>query len=81
MMTTTRQARFWVYLNSPTRIKINAGQRLNWHKWEKTDEGFSSEAHTWEFDGEVVTEEATFDGRDCDGRLTRYFGFTSIRRV
>ena len=53
----------------PVRITIKAGQTLTHEHWARTDEGWSSESHTWTFDGEHLTRSWCTDGRDCDGCL------------
>lgn len=66
-----RNARFWVCINgSPVKITLKPGQSLSWGRASTHDEGWSSEAYCWEFDGEFVHECFISDGRDCDGRLT-----------
>jgi hypothetical protein len=68
-----RQAiRFWHYANGAVLIKIKAGQTLYHSIGAETDEGWSRESYQWEFDGEMLVCRWTTDGRDCDGRLTRY---------
>ncbi len=69
-MTTTPNARFWIYLNdSFTKITLRPGQTVS-HYWAaKHDEGWSSEYQQWTHDGSSVVREMTRDGRDCDGRL------------
>jgi hypothetical protein len=73
-MTTHKTLRFWHYSASgePVLIKIKAGQ--SFHHWSggATDEGWSSETNVWTFDGKTLLREWQSDGRDCDGRLTRY---------
>jgi len=66
-----KQARFWTYINgAPVMIKLAQGQTLQWSERHATDEGWSSEAMAWSFDGEGVTCEYFNDGCDCDGRLS-----------
>jgi len=67
-----KQARFWIYTVAPVRIKINAGQTLNYSRFSRHEEGWSSESGTFSFDGEVVTSEYGTDGRDCDGRMSTF---------
>jgi hypothetical protein len=70
-MTTQRTVRFWFdsATGNPCRIKMQSGQTL-YHFWAApTDEGWSSEAHQFHFDGERVFDNWNSDGRDCDGRL------------
>lgn len=66
-------ARFWTYhpvADSFVKLTLKPGQTLHhWQGWP-TDEGWSSAAMTWSFDGEVVCREVIHDGQDCDGRLT-----------
>lgn len=65
-------ARFWVHIHGPVRIKMNRGDVLHHHYAWNTDEGWSSEAHTWTFDGAKVKMNHHSDGVDCDGRLERF---------
>lgn len=68
-------ARFWVYVNGgPVRLTLKPGQQLQHHTWERHEEGWSSEATSWEYpdDEDAVYREWCLDGRDCDGRLTRH---------
>lgn len=68
-------ARFWTYLNgSPVKLTMRPGQTVRHFSKGPTDEGWSSEAHTWHFDGFKVVHEGVEDGRDCDGRLTQCWG-------
>jgi hypothetical protein len=67
---TTRNARFWDYVNtSRVKLTLRPGQALTWSKWERTDEGWSSEGCTWSHDGAGVRCQYGSDGVDCDGRL------------
>lgn len=67
-----RNARFWVYINGgPVKLTLKPGQRLEWSEAHTTDEGWSSESHTWEYEDNFVIEHIEHDGCDCDGRLTR----------
>lgn len=56
----------------PVTLTLRDGQSLSWHHHERTDEGWSAAAYTWSLDGGDLKFEATFDGVDCDGRVTRY---------
>ena len=73
---TTRNVRFWVYVNSgPVKLTLRPGQCLHWWQSRETDEGWSGEGCTWgwdtpEHESEVVRNWID-DGRDCDGRFTR----------
>ena len=64
--------RFWTYANGVVRITLQAGQTLRHWSGGPTDEGYNSESNVWSFDGYVVTNEWSTDGRDCDGRQTQH---------
>ena len=67
-------ARFWVWINdSPVKLTMIPGQAFSWFRRCPTEEGWSSELHTYEFDGSAVSRVLVYDGRDCDGRLTRSY--------
>lgn len=67
---TTRNARFWTYVNKgPVKLTLRFGQSLTWSKWERTDEGWSSEGYTWTHEEQGVRRQWGSDGVDCDGRL------------
>jgi hypothetical protein len=64
-------ARFWVFWNyGPVKLTLEPGQSLTAHRWERTDEGWSSETEIYRHEGDRVRCKAKNDGRDCDGRLT-----------
>lgn len=63
--------RFWHYGIEPVLIRIKAGQTLHHYTAHATDEGWTSEANEWEFDGTTLTCRWYTDGVDCDGRLSR----------
>jgi hypothetical protein len=65
-------ARFWIYRNCPTKLTLRPGQVLTHSTFTAADEGWRSEGHVWEYDGEVVSKEHFTDGTDCDGRLQEY---------
>lgn len=66
-----RQARFWIWKNHGwVRVKLKQFQTLSHFQSERTDEGWSSVAERFGFDGRKVYSEVQTDGRDCDGRLT-----------
>lgn len=72
------RARFWIYHNGgPVRITIKAGSPFETCEGGPTDEGYSyfRTTYTLETDADgqpAVIREWEDDGRDCDGRLTRY---------
>lgn len=67
-------ARFWIYANeSWVKITLRPGQSLSWSYGGRTDEGYSYHYETYESDGETVECLITDTGRDCDGRLDRYW--------
>lgn len=75
-----RNVRFWDFINgSPVKLTLRPGQKLHHYQAAPTDEGWHSNAHSWEYvhpDGIVLVEYES-DGVDCDGRLssggTRWF--------
>jgi len=71
----TKTARFWIYVNNDyVKISLKPGQTLDWYVKEATDEGWSGEGLTFQYDegnGRVIRESVT-EGRDCDG-LIQYF--------
>lgn len=71
MTISTRNARFWAYINgSFVKLTLKPNQELTWGHSEPTEEGFHAEGHEWEYDGCNVYESIYTDGRDCDGRLS-----------
>lgn len=63
--------RFWVFVNDGfVRIALRPGQTLSHCSYQTTDEGWSSEAETWEHTGTHIRRELYRDGVDCDGRLS-----------
>jgi hypothetical protein len=63
-------ARFWIYCNDgPAKLTLKPNQELRWYWGAPTDEGWSSESITWEWDGEMLTRHWEQAGRDCDGVL------------
>ena len=73
MKSTTPNLKFWVWLNDgPIRIKLRPGKSLTHYRWNRDEEGWSSQLSTWTHDGDGVIEKYTSDGRDCDGRLTQH---------
>ena len=68
----TKTAKFWVYANEPTKIKLREGQTLTHYSGGLTDEGYSYEATTWTLDGEFVIVEHASRALDCDGRIDHY---------
>ncbi len=75
-----KTARIWVFIHgAPVKISVKKGKRLEHCYSQRTDEGWCSEAVSWEWDGERLTSEMISDGTDCDGRLTRHWaGFTML---
>ena len=67
------QARFWIYANgSLVKIKVNDGQQLSWNSYTRTDEGYDAQHESFLIDNGYVLRQWSSDGRDCDGRLSRY---------
>lgn len=66
-------ARIWTFLNDGfVKLTLEAGRPLVWSKFGRHDEGWSSEVHRWEWDGNELVESICTDGRDCDGRLSTH---------
>lgn len=72
-----RNIRFWHFMNDGwVKITLRPETTLHHYKSAPTDEGWSSEAVMWSYDGDVASMECIYDGRDCDGRLTRGYDLT-----
>lgn len=70
----TRNARFWEWINGGwVKITLRPGQSLSWYRRIRHEEGWSSEGIVWEHEIDFVSRHATYDGRDCDGRLMQGF--------
>lgn len=66
-MTTTR-IRFLTRINDGVvKITLAPGQTLHHFQGRPTDEGWTSTAIRWTFDGAGVTRETLHRERDCDG--------------
>lgn len=66
-------ARFWVFVNGgPVKLTLKPGQSLSRSKWQRHEEGYSTEQETWTHDTDCVRREWSFGGCDCDGSLERY---------
>ena len=75
----TKRARFWAYVNGDyVRLSLRDGQILYWTRHESTDEGHAWEAEKWEREGDVITNDYSNGGRDCDG-ITSQGGKRSCR--
>ena len=59
--------RFWHWAGAPVLIKLRAGDCLSHHHTTRHDEGWTRISHRWSFDGEVLQQVYSNDGRDCDG--------------
>jgi hypothetical protein len=66
-----KQARFWHYHKGLVLIKLDRGQTVTHCHGGSTDEGYSWNADTYSFDGEIVTLLWSNQARDCDGRYDR----------
>ena len=67
-MTTARRIRFLTHINdSVVKITLAPGQTLRHFQSGPTDEGWTSTAESWNYDGAGVTRERWTGGRDCDG--------------
>ena len=69
-----REARFWVYVNGgPVKLTLYPGQRLRHGAGRRaTMRAGPQWTRTWEYQNGIVSRSWCNDGRDCDGRLTRY---------
>lgn len=66
-------ARIWTHLNDGfVKLTLEVNRPLVWGKFGRHDEGWSSEVHRWEWDGNELVESICTDGRDCDGRLSTH---------
>jgi len=52
-------------------VRMRPGQGRRHYHFERTEEGWSSEAVEWIHEGDGIRREWVNDGTDCDGRLTR----------
>jgi len=69
-----RNCRFLVFINGgDVKLTLRPDQKLEHYQGGPTDEGWSSEYHSWSLghDGSTLFREYISDGSDCDGRLTR----------
>ena len=67
-------ARFWGWVNGDwVKLTLRPGEVLTWFKHHITEEGYSSEAVTYEFNGALVLRETILDEQDCDGRLEKHY--------
>lgn len=72
-------ARFWAWHNDGwVKLTLKPYQTLRHYHWHRTDEGWSSEFIEWQYttndNGDALIERRTENcGRDCDGRLDRYY--------
>lgn len=65
-------ARFWVFENDGwIKLTLKPGQSLTWSHGGRDEEGYSWTGERWTFDGLLVINESSYDGRDCDGRISR----------
>jgi hypothetical protein len=71
-MAQRHQARFWIVTATGglVRIKLRPGQTVSHYWFQHTDEGYTSEASSYSFDGNTVTAGCHTDSRDCDGRMS-----------
>lgn len=66
------RVRFWaIYRGSPVRLTLHQGKGLSWQFSHPTEEGYHEEGATYFLNGDTLTQEWWYDGRDCDGRMTR----------
>lgn len=61
-------ARFWIWWNQGwIKLTMKPGDTVTMHTGGATDEGYSCEDQTYEYDGECVQSSIDTWGRDCDG--------------
>lgn len=66
-------ARFWVWWNDGwVKLSLRKARPLFVSTFSYTDEGWSREECSWEFDGRKIIRSWTIEEKDCDGRLDRY---------
>lgn len=65
-------ARFWVWINDgPVKLCLSPKRpRLQWERWYRHEEGWTSEGERWSLVSGGVEREYGTDGTDCDGRLS-----------
>lgn len=69
-----KTARFWVpHGETYVKLTLREGESRHHSRGGPTDEGWSRESNRWTFDDGIIVHESTFDGVDCDGRLTQHF--------
>jgi hypothetical protein len=67
-----KNARIWIWENgAPIKLTLKPGVPLRWTHGGRDEEGWSWTRLTFEWDGHTLLQSYDFDGRDCDGRLTR----------
>lgn len=68
MINQDKTIRFWTFLNgSPVKISVKPNRFFSWHKYERTEEGFSSSSISWEWRENAVEQNTVTRCRDCDG--------------
>jgi hypothetical protein len=75
MKSETPNARFWVWENDGwIKITLKPGQTLRHFRGGETDEGYSNEWQSYEYDGDegTVVSRYSNESRDCDGRHVYY---------
>lgn len=82
-MTTTKNARFWQFLNGDfVKMTLAPDRELTWTEAYATDEGFHRETITWTHEGDHVEIEVHTRSSDCDGPLTTHDeGFCTLDQL
>ena len=66
-------ARFWISVHGHwVKLTLRPGQSRSWSSAGPTDEGYSSTALHFHFDGSSVFQQYADEGRDCDGKHGSY---------
>jgi hypothetical protein len=66
-------ARFREWINGGwVTITLVPGRERNWHRGQRTDEGWDITEYSWLLEGGTIHRSIVSDGTDCDGRLTHW---------
>lgn len=68
--------RFWQFVNGGwVKLTLRPLQRLTHHEFGRDEEGYAHTVETWDLNeaATVCGYQSHFEGRDCDGRISRYW--------
>jgi hypothetical protein len=72
MKTRGLTARFWEWINgSWVKISLKPNESIRHYQGSNDEEGYSAEFNSWTNEGHRVVSASRFEGRDCDGRMSR----------